>query len=507
MKTIFAADLFCGAGGASVGLRRACEALGLGLDLVAINHWPKAVQTHMLNHPGVRHFCESVESVVPREAVPGGHLHLLMAGPSCVHHSRARGGRPVNEQDRASAWCVLRWLSELTVDNLLVENVEEFREWGPVGANGRPLARRKGEIFQQWIKAIEAHGYRVECRVLNAADFGDPTTRRRLWVMARRGTRAIAWPDATHSRDGARTLFGAMKAWRTAREIIDWTVPSRSIFGRPKPLAPKTMARILTGLERFGGPALEPYLVVLRNNMGARALSTPVPTIAAGGQHIGLAEPFVMHVTHGSDAGRVRPMSDPLPTITGANRGELALVEPFIVPHRTFDNMGVDPVTRPLRTITAVNARQFGLVEPFLVPMFGEREGQTPRTHDIDEPLPTVTASKGGPALVEAVITPFYGTSTASPVSAPLPTVTTKDRFGLVLPEVDGRRLDIRFRMLQPHELARAMGFGDDYQFAGNRGDQVKQIGNAWACGVAQALCGSVLERYASRAVALGGAA
>lgn len=398
--------------------------------------------------------CEAVERVNPREAVPGGRLNLLLAGPSCVHHSRARGGRPVNEQDRASAWSILRWVDELVVDTLLVENVPEFLDWGPVGVSGRPIKNKKGESFLAWVRALEAATYRVEWRVLNAADYGDPTTRRRLWVIARRGNRKISWPEPTHSEDGMLRLFGPKKKWRAAREIIDWSVPGQSIFERKKPLAQKTMARIVEGLRRFGGESLQPFLLQL---------------------------------THG---GRLRSVEDPLPTVTGGQRGDIALAQPFILQQQS----GGAPraVSDPLPTIAAAGAQ--ALVQPFLVPMFGERDGQRPRTHAIDDPLPTVTASKGGPALVEPFISHYYGTGVASPITAPLPTATARDRFALVMPEVNGHRLDIRFRMLQPNELARAMSFGDDYKFAGTRSDKVRQIGNAWPCGIAQALVGELLK-------------
>jgi DNA (cytosine-5)-methyltransferase 1 len=494
VKTIYAADLFCGAGGASVGLRRACEALGLRFKLLAINHWPQAIKTHMLNHPDVEHRCASVETVKPREAIPGGRLNLLLAGPSCVHHSRARGGRPVNEQERSSAWKVLDWLTELTVDNLLVENVEEFAEWGPVGVNGRPIKSKKGAAFRAWVSAIEALGYRVDWRVLNSADYGDPQTRRRLWVMAHRGRRAPTWPTPTHSPEGGRHLFGRTEKWVPARSVVDLTLPSRSIFRRRKPLAPATLRRIYEGLEKFGGVHAQPFLVVLRNHMGGRSLDEPLPTISAGGQHIALVQPFLMHVTHGRDAGRVHSLGSPLPTVTGANRGEIALCQPFVLGQQSCS--APRSVDEPLPTIATAGA--ISVVQPFMVPMFGERKGQTPRTHSLDAPLPTVTATKGGPALVQPFISPYNGNSTPSPLTLPLPTVTAAARLALVTPVViDGWQLDIFLRMLRPHELSGGQGFPPDYRFTGNQGDQIKQIGNAWPCATAHALCCSVLERYA----------
>lgn len=456
MKTIHAADLFCGAGGASVGLRRATTQLGLSLDLLAVNHWTIAVQTHSLNHPDVRHLCESVERINPRDVIQGGRLQLLIAAPECTNHSRARGGRPINDQSRATAWHILKWAQELYIDNILIENVEEFREWGPLGANGKPLKTGKGQTYRAFIEALRSLGYRVEDRVLNAADYGDPTTRRRLFIMARRGKRAIEWPAATHSRTGAATLFGKTKHWRAAREVIDWTIPSRSIFQRTKALSPKTLARIVAGLRRFGGQQLEPFLVCMEHGQRERSLDAP------------------------------------LPTITTARGGAMALVEPFILQQQSGGApRGVD---QPLPTITTDGAQ--ALVEPFLLPFHGERQGQPKRVHSLDDPMPTQTTENCF-ALVEPFVASYYGTQNVSPVSAPLPTVTTKDRFALVLPVVNGQMLDVRLRMLKPHELAAAMSFDRDYQFAGTKSDQVKQIGNAWPCRLGQALIGALLADYA----------
>lgn len=420
MKTLFAADLFCGAGGASTGLVRACDALGVKLNLLAINHWPTAVQTHLLNHPNVRHMCEAVERVDPRKEVPGGRLHLLLAGPECTHFSTARGGRPVNPQSRASAWHIAKWAQELYIDTILIENVPEFRTWGPVGVDGRPLKSKKGETFTAFLNVLKSLGYKVEVKILNAADFGDPTTRQRLFILARRGKHQINWPEATHSKSGGATLFGGRKKWKAAREIIDWTLEGKSIFNRKKPLRPATIARILAGLEKFGGPELKPFLVILRNHADGRSLDSPVPAIAAEGQHMGLAQPFIVPVNHGAEELRSRSVEEPLPTLTA--RANQYLVEPMVL-------------------------------------------GQ-------------------------------QSNAAARPVSAPLPTVTTKDRFGLVQPVINGLALDIRFRMLQPHELAAAMSFPKEYQFTGKREEVVKQIGNSWPGELAFALNRAIVQDY-----------
>lgn len=221
---IRAADLFCGAGGASTGLLRACRALEVDVELLAVNHWPVAVQTHRLNHPHVKHLCEAVERIDPRDAVPGGRLHLLLAGPECTHFSTARGGRPVNPQSRASAWHIIKWAQELYIDTILIENVPEFRTWGPVGVNGKPLKAKKGETYRAFFEVLRSLGYRVEDRILNAADYGDPTTRQRLFIIARRGRHQVRWPAPTHSKSGVASLFGTTKPWKPARDIIDCAI-------------------------------------------------------------------------------------------------------------------------------------------------------------------------------------------------------------------------------------------------------------------------------------------
>lgn len=531
MFTIKAADLFCGAGGASTGLIRAVRAAGFDIDLLAVNHWPVAVETHSLNHPGVRHLCEEVDRINPREAVPGGRLHLLLAGPECTHHSTARGGRPINEQSRATAWHILKWAQELYIDCILIENVPEFRTWGPLGANGRPMKSRKGQTYRAFLDALRSLGYRVEDRVINAADYGDPTTRQRLFILAQRGQKRVSFPMPTHSRSGGETLFGKTRRWRAAREVIDWHVPGQSIFNRKKPLAPATMARILAGLEKFGGKELEPFLVVLRNHAAGRSLKKPLPTISAQGQHIGLAQPFIVPVNHGADSGhKPRSVDEPLPTLTA--RANQYLVQPYVLGQQT--GSVARSTDQPLPTVATDGA--IGLVEPFLVPLYGERPTQDPRTHSIDEPVPTIPATGGGkfgiaqPVLIQnnetrdararsvedplptitamggrcigvaqPFITKYNGTARtrAYSVDDPLDTVSTKDRFGLVQPCVNGYVLDIHFRMLQPHELAQAMSFPKSYQFTGNRGDVVKQIGNAWPGETATALCSEILKPYA----------
>lgn len=405
--TIRAVDLFCGAGGTSTGLQLACKTLGLKLQLIAINHWDIAIKTHSQNHPEADHFCTNIDLIDPRKAVPSGKLDLLVASPECTHHSIARGGKPINDQSRTSAWRVVEWASQLDIKRLVIENVKEFQTWGPIGTSGRPLKRQKGATYFAFLKALESLGYTVEARVLNAADYGDPTSRERLFIQAVKGRKPIAWPAASHrskkQSEANYSLFSVdpVRPHRPAREIIDWSIPGESIFTRKKPLAPATMQRIAKGLEKFCGL--------------------------------------------------------PLPALDTSNR--------------------------------------YGLVRPYIIPVnHGKNDF---RSHDIEKPMPAITSVDAW-GLIEPYVIKYNGTGGAMSVDDPLDTVTAKDRFGLVEAKpIEGEQyyvLDIYFRMLQPHELAAAMGFPKSYFFFGNREQKVKQIGNAVAVNLATALCKTVLE-------------
>jgi DNA (cytosine-5)-methyltransferase 1 len=478
------ADLFCGAGGASTGFLQAATRRGVSVDLVAVNHWPIAVETHTRNHPAARHFCQSIETLDPEVAVPGRKLDLLIAAPECVHFSTARGGRPMSDQSRASAWHLLRWLEVLRVDHLLIENVPEFQTWGPLGAHGRPLVNRKGDTFRAFIAALESLNYRVEYRVLNAADYGAVTTRRRLFLQARRGNKPIIWPKQTHSKQGGRDLFGGLKKWRAAREVIDWNLPSESIFSRKRPLKPATMRRIVEGLRKFGGPDIQPFLVQLTHGVRLGSVDAPYQTITGANRgEIGIAQPFMVGMEHG---GRVVDAGQPMPTITTAKGGAFGVVEPVLTVLR--NHADGQSLNGPMPTITA-GGGHIGITEAFIL---GQQSGATARP--VSQPVPTVTTD-GAISLTEAFLTQYYGSGDGiASVDAPVPTVTTRDRFALVQPVINGLALDIRFRMLQPHELSAAMSFPKGYEFTGNKGQQIKQVGNAIDVSMARALGLSILE-------------
>jgi DNA (cytosine-5)-methyltransferase 1 len=331
------ADLFCGAGGTSTGAIEAAEALGYRPTLTAVNHWDRAIATHSANHPGARHLCAAVDDLNPRELFREGELDLLWASPECTHHSTARGGKPISDQSRATAHCVTRWAEALRPPTIMVENVPEFATWGPLGSNGRPLKSRAGETFRAWLGMLHSLGYTVECRVLCAADYGDPTTRERLFVQAQRGRRRIVWPDATHARP-ADDLFAleGRKPWVPASDIIDWSLPMPSIFDRARPLAPNTIRRIAEGLREYG------HATIIAMEHGGRALpvSKPLPTVTcAKGGAFGVA-----YILPQQSGGKLRPVTMPTPTVSTA--GALALIVEY------YGNGKARPVTEPLPTVT-----------------------------------------------------------------------------------------------------------------------------------------------------------
>lgn len=448
MKTILAADLFCGAGGTSTGLIQAAESIGARVDLTAINHWDIAIETHAANHPGARHLCETLDAVNPRTLYPSGRINLLVASPECTHHSIARGGVPRCDQSRSSAWHIVRWAEALYIDNILIENVPEFQTWGPLGVNGRPLKSKRGATFQAFITALSSLGYRVDYRVLNAADYGDPTTRRRFFLIARRGNKKIRWPEPTHTQDGGRDLFGQTKPWVPARNIIDWSLPGESIFSRKRPLAEKTLARIEYGLNKFGG---REFLVKFFGTSRVADVDHPVPAVTAGGLHLGVCQPFLTVYK-----GRSKSMS----------------------------------IDKPIPTLTT--GENISLCQPFLIPQHAGAPGQN-RVRSVDIPVPTLTTT-GAEQLVKPFLIKYFGTGKVQSVDQPLDTVTTRDRFGLIEVFEKHPALDIRMRMLQPHELAAAQGFPAGYKFAGNKGQVVKQIGNAVPRRTARALCEGLIS-------------
>jgi DNA (cytosine-5)-methyltransferase 1 len=427
-ETVVASDLFCGGGGTSQGLAQACQELGRPVELTAINCWPRAIETHEANHPWARHICQRIEHVRPQDLFENGHLNLLVASPECIWWSVARGGKPVNDQLRSSPYLVPQWLESIEVDSFLIENVPEFQNWGPLHTwgpkKGKPDKNRKGQKYKAYLQMLRAEGYSVEARVLNAADYGAYTTRRRLFILGLRGeNKRIRWPEPTHCVVDKKTRRASVKGlepWNKARDILDFTLPNRSIFDPVKPLAWNTMKRIAVGCRKFWGLDLKPYLSALYPDEKVADLPDFVPTQHPDGQGL---DPFIYQQTHG---GRPYSGDDPLPTVTGANRGDFAVLEPILLPPlgyyaREGEANPARGVDEPLPTLTS-RADQNRVIQPMMMTLDRPLTNRSlPR--GVDEPVAVVTGNSRT-ALLDAFLVKWYGTSTVGSVDEPLPTVT-----------------------------------------------------------------------------------
>ena len=458
LRRFTVADLFCGSGGFSTGASRALESLGHEMELTAINHWAVAVETHRQNHPDAIHYCQDLASVRPMAAVPEGRLDLLLASPSCTHFSRARGAKPSTDQQRMDPWYVITWLTELRVTRLILENVPEITSWGPLSLKtGRPIESRKGEYFRAWTDAIKRLGYRVDWKILNCADYGDPTTRQRFFLIARCDRKPLAWPVPTHSRNGVGDLFGAgSQRWRAASEVIDWSESGKSIYGRRKSLSTKTLLRILSGITRFEWhPGYARRLVPFILEQGA-SRSDVDEVIARSSPRPGdrkRSERFLLN-RHGENGGvRAHDVREPMPTLDCRGAGyvvEGERVEPFIAVVAHGNKGSADNARRvrdmdaPLDTIHA-GGGAFGLVEPGFT--LSQASGGSPR--EVSSPMPAIVG-----AGAVALIAPYYGSGsgeTCSSPSDPLPTVTSKGRLalvttpGVVVEEEEGHPLIVPF--------------------------------------------------------------
>ena len=531
-------DLFAGGGGASLGIE---QAFGRPVDL-CVNHSADAVAMHAANHPHTEHLINDVFEVDPVEATKGRQVGLLWASPDCKHFSKAKGGKPRSKKIRSLAWVVVKWAKCVKPRVIMLENVEEFVTWGPLGPDGQPCPVRKGFTFKRRVRELERLGYKVEHRELRACDYGAPTIRKRFFLIARCDGLPIRWAVASHAKPGTSLR---LPAWRTAAECIDWARPCPSIFLTPaearvlgvkRPLVEATMKRIYKGVQRF----------VLQ-----------------------AAKPFIVPVTHPGDS-RIYDIAEPFRTITGANRGEMAYVAPVLTEHANASGQRVFAANEPLRTQCAeIKGGHFALASAFLTKYHGENAGSgmgTPfptvtsngeskrpggnppmalvaahleqanggfyegagRAVDgpaatvcaqgsmqrlvatsmvklrgdnvgsaMDTPLHTVSAQGTHHAEVRAFLIKFYSCGGQhAGCDEPMHTVPTRDRMGLVT--VDGTDYaiaDIGLRMLTPRELFRAQGFPESYiidQGVGGRklpkDAQVRMCGNSVCPPMAKAL-------------------
>ncbi|WP_286913228.1 MULTISPECIES: DNA cytosine methyltransferase [unclassified Pseudomonas] len=554
-------DFFCGGGGAGTGLE-----MGLGRPVtVAKNHSPAAISMHTANHPHAKHFTTDVFEGDPDEECQGRRVGWFHMSPDCTHHSQAAGGQPRKREIRNLSWIGLKWAGKKKPRVISLENVKQILQWGPLIAKrdkvtGRvitldrvshptkpkaminrvaepgeqvpvsnqflvPNPKRRGITWKRFVQLLEGMGYQVEWRIIKACDFGAPTSRERLFMIARCDGQPIVWPEPTHAKNPGKR----QQKWRTAAECIDWTVPSKSIFDRKKALAEATLRRVAKGMKKFVLDNPQPFIVPIANWSGESVqplaeplrtvtawprggtfamssptlvqtgygeregqlprvlgLGQPLGTIVAGGVKHALTSAVILPATHqGSD--RVNDPAEPLPTVTAANRGELMLARPVMIDAgkttafmvQNNNHRGTVPSTgralsEPMSTVTVKSPQ--GVATAHMTTLRNNCIGS-----DLGSPVGTITAGAEHHGLVQYTLSPehekgalqvaaflirYYGTENMSPCDEPLSTITTKDRLALVTVYVKGTPyviVDICLRMLQPHELYRAQGFPANY--------------------------------------------
>lgn len=501
-------DNFAGGGGVGMGFE---EATGKAFD-VAINHDEAAIAMHAANHPGTRHVCESVWAVDPVELCAGRPVRLAWFSPDCKHFSRAKGAKPVEKKIRGLAWVAVRWAKRTRPRIIMLENVREFLDWGPLTDDNRPCPARKGMTFRRFVGCLRGLGYAVEWKVLNAADYGAPTHRRRLYLVARSDGQPIRWPEPTHAApEKARGL--GLRPYRTAAECIDWSIPCPSIFERKRPLAEKTCRRIARGIVRYVLENPRPFIVRLAHGESAKGskwqhkpldIGEPLGTVTASREYA-LCAPSIVNIERSYKDFAGQSAEVPLGTITASPKGgKHALVSAFMERHTAPVLVGgaeyagkPRPVDQP-RGAVLPNDRT-ALAAACMVRM---NHGQK-QWNAVDEPLRTITSQGNKAGLVYAFLTSYYGCERdGAAVDRPVRTITGVDRHGLVTVEVDGATyalVDIGLRMLSPRELARCQGFPDGYVLTGTQSNQVARIGNSVPPQVVTALVRANLPEASAR--------
>lgn len=520
-------DNFAGGGGASTGIEMAT---GYSVD-IAINHDPEAIKMHKANHPNTKHYCENVWAVDPVKACKGHPVALAWFSPDCKHFSKAKGGKPKDKNIRGLAWVACRWAGLVRPRVIMLENVEEFKTWGPLGRRHHPIKAKQGETFQKFVQQLTDLGYEVQFRELIAADYGAPTMRKRFFMIARCDGKPIVWPEPTHApADSEEVKAGLKKPYVGAYTQIDFSRPCPSIFDTSeeikekygiravRPLAQKTMDRIVRGFIKFVLNNPKPFIIQC-NHGGERRpndIREPMPTIT--GKHgYGIVEPYMVQIGQtGFTKDRSKDVREPLTTIVSKN--EHCLISPTLIQYHSEtskDGVRGQTIEDPIMTVDSSN--RYGLVTSFLHKYYdggykgaGETvENPLPTVtawdhnsvvtanliqmnnhcdgKDIRQPLPTITAGDGHFGEVRAFLIKYYGQGTGQDIEQPLDTVTARDRFGLVTIEgVDYQIVDIGLRMLEPRELYGCQGFPDDYiidhDYTGKiypRSEQVRRCGNA----------------------------
>jgi len=480
-------DNFAGGGGASTGIELA---IGHSVE-IAINHDPAAIAMHKANHPQTKHYCESVWEVDPVKAVRGRRVGLAWFSPDCKHFSKAKGGKPCDKKIRGLAWIVLKWAALVRPRVIMLENVEEFQTWGPLNRRKHPIKSKKGETYWKWRRQLEALGYVVDTRELIAADYGAPTKRKRFFMVARCDDQPIVWPKKTHGyRNSGEVKDGILKPYVPAAEIIDWSIPCKSIFGRKKPLAENTMKRIAKGIQKFVVESPEPFIMQIGQTGFTKdrnkSIHEPLTTIVSKAEHC-LVTPYLMVNTTGHSGGTVE---EPVHTITTG--GHHTLITPYLIQYHsetTKEGVRGQSIKEPIMTLDS--SPRYGLVSAFIIQMNKNMIGT-----DMKEPINTIVAGPGHIGEVRAFLIKYYGKGVGQDINEPLGTIVSKDRFGLVtIYGQDYQIVDIGMRMLEPHELFAAQGFPENYiidkDYTGRKYPKTKQVarcGNAVPPPFAEAL-------------------
>lgn len=512
-------DLFAGGGGMSTAIE---QAIGRHVD-VAVNHDADAISMHEANHPQTRHFQADIFEVDPHEATSGRPVGLLHLSPDCVHFSQASGGQPRDKRIRALSWVGKRWAGQVAPRVITLENVKQILQWGPLvakrdKATGRvlkldgsvaapgewvpvqeqyliPDRKRAGRTWRIFVSQLRALGYDVEWRTLCAADFGAPTTRERLFLVARRDGEPIRWPEPTHFKQPAPR----QKRWRAAAECIDWSIPCSSIFDRPRPLADATLRRIAKGLQRYVIESADPFIVPVTHQGSVRvhAITEPLRTITTAHRgELALAAPILAGV--GGRAGQTEPRSAGNPFYTVTSKGDTALVSAYLAQmNGGFNTTPGHEMRQPMSTIT--NRGSQHLVAAALSSYYSDESN---RCRSLEDPTATIT-TENRIGLIQCTLAPEVEAS-ALRVAAflmryygeggqwgdprdPMATITTRDRLALVTVTIQGTPyviVDIGLRMLQPQELYLAQGFPPDYIIdCGHDGRRFSKSAQVRMCG------------------------
>lgn len=545
MKLLYI-DLFCGAGGTSTGVENArYEGRQCAKVIGCVNHDANAIASHAANHPDAMHFTEDIRTLElspliahiakMRKLYPDAFV-VLWASLECTNFSKAKGGQPRDADSRTLAEHLFRYIEAINPDYIQIENVEEFMSWGDLDENGKPISKDAGRLYQQWVANVCGYGYRFVHRILNSADYGAYTSRRRFFGIFAKGSLPIVFPEPTHSKEGAAGLFGRLHRWKPVREVLDFSDEGESIFGRKKPLVDATLERIYAGLIKFVAGGKEAFMVKW-NSMSragkyhAPGIDEPCPTVTTQsrlgvaqvsflskyyggspeGKSVSVEEPAGAITTRDHHSfitayygnGHNHSIDEPAPTLTTKDR--LAFVD------MQYGNGTPCDIETPAPTVTTNPKHQLVTCKPWIMNTSFKNTGSS-----IDEPAQTVTANRKWHYLMNpqfqsaggSVDSPCFTLIARMDKMPPYLIQTEQGEMAIVIEPDDSPAMvkikqfmalygiiDIKMRMLRIPELKRIMGFPSDYVLVGTQADQKKFIGNAVEVNMARVLCEALCAR------------